>query len=150
MGTLEVFKTLGGIMKLDRVKDIANFLVKQHKPKTYDYSKKYPIKKAFSDTPSIQSNIKENILEKIPQETNIQLCSKCKSSDIEIRYGRYGYYFKCLSCDGNKAIKLTCTDSNCKAKLKKSKLNFYHICEVCNKNELFFKNPEAVLEKSAS
>jgi len=140
MSTLDVFKTLGGIMKLDRVKEIANFLVQQHRPKSYDYAKKYPIKK-------------ESTLQSIPsviQEKSHKLCTKCKSPDIEIRYGKYSYYFKCLSCDGNTAVKLICSNKDCKPKLKKSKLNFYHICEVCDKNELFFKNSETVLEKTVS
>lgn len=140
MSTIEVFKTLGTIMKIDRVKEIASFLVQQHKPKSYDYAKKYPIKKESTVQP-IQSVIQE-----IPSK----LCSKCKSPNMEIRYGKYSYYFKCLSCDGNTSIKLTCTNKDCKPKLRKSKLNFYHVCEVCDKNELFFTNSETVLEKAIS
>jgi len=69
-------------------------------------------------------------------------CSKCQSLNIEIQYGKYGYYFKCLSCDGNTAIKLQCKDTKCKPKLQKRKLVFYQVCDVCKNKKLFFTNKE--------
>ena len=144
MGAVKVFKSLGCIMKIDRAKEIAEFLVKHHKPKIYDYAKKYPIKKEIPTVQPIQSSIKKRIIAKTTQKPNTEHCSKCKSNEIEIVYGKYGYYFKCLSCDGNTAIKLTCSNSNCKPKIKKRKLNFYQTCESCGKDEFFFMNKEKV------
>jgi len=141
MNTLQVFKSLGGIMKMDKVQEIANFLIKHHKPKTYNYAKKYPIKIEISKIQSKESIIEEEDKRKSDEK---KLCSKCKSHDIEIVYGKYGYYFKCQSCNGNSAIKLTCSNSTCKPKIKKNKLNFYQVCEECGKNELFFTNQEQV------
>jgi len=139
-------------MKIDRAKEIAEFLVKHHKPMSYDYAKKYPlIKKETPAKPNtqiqpMQSFIKKSILENPSiiknQDVHTALCSKCKSPNIEIVYGKYGYYFKCLFCDGNTAIKLTCSNSNCKPKIKKRKLNFYKACMSCGKDELFFVNRE--------
>jgi len=139
MGAVAVFKSIGCIMKIDRAKEIAEFLVKHHRPKTYNYTKKYPIKNELPTVQSIATTI-----EKVTKKVDKKLCSKCQSEDIEIVYGKYGYYFKCLSCNGNTAIKLTCRDSKCKPKIKKRKLNFYHICESCGKDELYFVNKEKV------
>ena len=133
MGTLAFVKTIGTTMSLDRAKDIADFLVKHHIPKSYDYSKKYHIKKEEEVA---------NVIVSKKEESKTPLCSKCQSNTIEIRYGKYGYYFKCLKCKGNSSIKLTCSNSNCKPKLKKNKLNFYQVCDVCGMNELFFTNPK--------
>jgi len=99
-------------MKIDRAKEIVEFLMKHHKPMSYDYSKKYPLVK-----------------KETPTKPNTQI-------------RKYGYYFKCLFCDGNTAIKLTCSNSNCKPKNKKRKLNFYKACMSCGKDELFFVNRE--------
>lgn len=148
MGTIELFKSLGGVMSFKRVEEIANFLIKNHKPKKFDYAKKYPIKKENKVSNNkgnkpIQAHIKESVLNNpniIQNNKNTAFCSKCKSPNIEIRYGKYGYYFKCLFCKGNTSISLKCTDKNCKPKLKKRKLNFYQVCEVCKKDELFFTN----------
>ncbi len=154
MGTIEVFKSLGSIMKIDRAKEIAEFFVKNQKPRSDDCSKKYPLRK--KETPvkpntqmqPMQSFIKKSILENPTiiknHDIHTALCSKCKSTNIEIVYGKYGYYFKCLFCDGNTAIKLTCSNANCKPKIKKRKLNFYQTCETCGKDELFFVNREKV------
>ena len=144
MSVITVFKKVSTMFTIDRAKEIAEFLVKSHKPKTYDYAKKYPIKKELPTVQPIQSAMKESMVEKATQKTDMQHCSKCKSNEIEIVYGKYGYYFKCLSCDGNTAIKLTCSNSNCKPKIKKRKLNFYKACESCGKDELFFVNREKV------
>ena len=148
MGAITVFKTIGTIISLERAKDIANLLIKHHKAKYFDYEKKYSIKKDIKKKSSIkpmQMYMKESVLENptiIKNHNTNCLCSKCKSPNLEIRYGKYGYYFKCLFCNGNTAIKLTCSTSNCKPRLKKSKLNFYKICDICGANELFFKNKE--------
>jgi len=125
MNPLAVFKTLGTILTVDRVQEIAEFLVKNHKPKSYDYRKKYPIKK------DVETKI----------DSKKFLCSKCNDSNLEIRYGKYGYYFKCLSCNGNSSIKLNCSDKSCKPKLQKKKFEFYQVCEICGINKLFFTNP---------
>lgn len=125
MGTIELFKSLGGVMNFKRVEEIANFLIKSHKPKKFDYLKKYPIKDEYKvpknvNNKPIQATIKESVLSKkniIENNKNTTLCSKCKSPNIEIRYGKYGYYFKCLFCDGNSYITLKCTHKNCKPKL---------------------------------
>ena len=139
MGVVNVFKSIGTAMKIDRAKEIANFLVKYHTPKSYDYAKKYPIKKEEE----VKNIVTPKQEEKLTiDESKTPLCSKCQSDTIEIHYGKYGYYFKCLSCNGNTAIKLTCSNADCKPKLKKSKLNFYQICDVCDRNELFFTNQE--------
>jgi len=67
-------------------------------------------------------------------------CSKCKSIHIQINGGRYGYYFKCIDCANNTPIKHTCNTLNCKPKTRKSKLQFFKVCEACNIDELFWEN----------
>jgi len=143
MSTIKVFKTLGSFLSMDKVKEIATLLVKSHKPKSFDYLKKYSIKKDITNKP-IQAYIKESVLNNptLANDGSSFLCSKCKSPNIEIRYGKYGYYFKCRFCNGNTSIKLSCSSDRCKPKLKKNRLNFYQVCDVCGVNRLFFKNPE--------
>jgi hypothetical protein len=156
MSTFSVLKTMGTMMSLDRVKEIADFLIKSHRAKTFDYKKKYPIRKEekiqnIKQVEPIHSIIKKSIsISSNSKSIKTTHCSKCQGTNVEIRYGKYGYYFKCLSCDGNTAIKLTCSSKECKAKIKKSKLNFYQVCEVCGLNELFFTNLEAEIKKAIS
>lgn len=67
-----------------------------------------------------------------------QQCKKCKSTDITIEYGKYGYYFRCKACETTSKINLTCTKPSCQPKLKKEKENFYKVCQDCKTKELFF------------
>jgi len=73
-------------------------------------------------------------------KTNEKFCNKCKSNNIQITYGKYGYYYKCQDCNANSKIVLTCEKSSCKPKLKKEKEKFYKICNDCNIKELYFTN----------
>lgn len=65
------------------------------------------------------------------------LCTHCHSTNLEIRYGR-SYYFKCLDCAGNTAIKNPCPGCGKKTKTRKRGTQFNMICEDCNHTELFF------------
>jgi len=71
------------------------------------------------------------------------VCSKCRSKNVSINYGR-NYYLKCLSCDANTPLQksLKCIKPNCQSKLRKSKNEFFKECSVCETSVLFFKNPK--------
>lgn len=107
---------------IDTEQKIARFLVFKHKP----------------------SHIQEKSLSKsIPNTIKSYQCDKCKSTNLEIRWGR-NYYFKCLKCGSNIPIKQTCRTPRCRPKTKKRGLNFYKICEHCGIDELFYTNPSQV------
>lgn len=68
-----------------------------------------------------------------------KVCKVCGSSALEIKYGKYGYYFKCLSCDGNTPVDSTCPACNQKAKLRKAKKQFFWNCS-CGIDAIYFEN----------
>lgn len=67
-------------------------------------------------------------------------CQHCNSTNLNIVYGKYGYYFKCGDCEGNTSIKPSCGACGQRAKLRKQKLNFFVNCEACGASQLFFRN----------
>jgi hypothetical protein len=69
-------------------------------------------------------------------------CRKCQGMDVSIEYGKYGYYFKCASCDGNTPIKLGCSEEGHKERLRKDGLRFYRECAECQSSTMFFTNPQ--------
>jgi len=111
---------------------IANLLLTLHNP----------VSKQINNATMVQEepiNYQKQI--KIPA-INRQIlyeCSKCKSKNLEVAYGR-NYYFKCLDCANNVPIKHTCNTPNCKPKTRKNKLQFFKVCESCNIDELFWEN----------
>ena len=69
-------------------------------------------------------------------------CRKCQSTDISIQHGKFGYYFKCGSCDGNTPIKLGCSTEGHKERLRKDGLRFYRECADCQSSAMYFTNPQ--------
>ncbi|GGR34624.1 nuclease-related domain-containing protein [Deinococcus ruber] len=68
-------------------------------------------------------------------------CSKCASERLEVAYGQYGYYFKCLACDGNTRIDLKCQTCGGKLRTRKSQRLFFAECKTCDTSKLYFTNP---------
>ena len=88
----------------------------------------------------VPSEVKENTAKYTPNPAF--KCSECDSKNLQILYGRYGYYFKCSDCEGNTPLKpfLKCVTSKCKPKIRKSKEKFYKECPSCETSVLFFRN----------
>ncbi len=66
-------------------------------------------------------------------------CRHCKSPDVEVVYGRYGYYFKCCSCAKNTSIDTTCRCGET-AKISKNGKEFRWKCGACVNDSLFYTN----------
>lgn len=77
-----------------------------------------------------------------PAVTPTGSCRKCQGMDVSIQYGKYGYYFKCASCDGNTPIKLDCGKEGHKERLRKDGLQFYRECVDCQRSAMFFTNQQ--------
>ena len=67
-------------------------------------------------------------------------CRACGGHRLVIIYGKYGYYFKCVDCDGNTPIKVTCANGE-KAKISKKGREFYVVCPDTPSPQLFYVNP---------
>jgi hypothetical protein len=121
---------------------IWEYLLKSHTPKGNSLPENEvsePKREEEKSPEASELTSKEEPKEQV-SEVLEQLCSKCSSNDVNVAYGKFGYYFKCSSCDGNTAIKKTCKTKECKPKVRKEKLNFYKECSVCESSELFFVN----------
>ncbi|MGY2892443.1 NERD domain-containing protein [Deinococcus sp. UYEF24] len=68
-------------------------------------------------------------------------CQKCSSTQLEIAYGKYGYYFKCSACDSNTRIELKCPGCGGKPRTRKSGREFFAECAPCNHSKRYFVNP---------
>lgn len=86
-GALGMLGQLSQIVGVDTLTDFGKNLVRRHR--SGPPAKPVP---APSTVPRASSH-------QHPQAA--QACKKCSSTDLEIRYGKFGYYWKCLACDGN-------------------------------------------------
>ncbi len=140
----------------DDVNRVVQFLLKEHKSL---------LSKTEAEAIS-KPNLKTSLLEKkvviqVPTETlskpkpviskpnNAMLsqspsrysCGQCTKTNLSVAYGKYGYYFKCLDCDGNTPINVSCQTCNSKEKIRKSGDRFFAECETCTTSNLFYTNP---------
>ena len=131
---------------------ISNYLLQSHKPKKAD---SVVIKDEIIKDEVIEITEKkeeevvtihavENEIQAAPEEIETKKCGKCGSKNIEMAYGKYGYYFKCKECKGNTALKLECKEASCKPRIRKAKLKFYKECSSCATSELYFDNEVSV------
>ena len=56
-------------------------------------------------------------------------------------YGKYGYHFKCLTCEGNTRIEMKCQTCQGKARTRKERRQFFAECAACGTSRLYFTNP---------
>ncbi len=69
-----------------------------------------------------------------------QACRHCRSHDIEITYGQYGYYFKCRCCSKNTPIDFKCEGCDKKFRISKKGQTFTRVCSACGSESHFFTN----------
>ena len=127
IGSVNIFSKDNYSFHNKTLKKIGNTLLALHSP----VSKQKKVVNIVQEEPIKYNKAKAKLLE--------YSCSKCKSTNLEVAYGR-NYYFKCLDCGNNIPIKHTCNTPNCKPKTKKKKLQFFKVCELCGIDELFWEN----------
>lgn len=76
-------------------------------------------------------------------ERSAVTCRHCQGTGVEVAYGKYGYYVKCLQCEGNTRIQLTCPTCQAKAKIRKAGAEFFAECAECQTSSLYHRNPPA-------
>ena len=67
-------------------------------------------------------------------------CKHCGGTKLEVRSGRYGYFFRCLDCNKNTAILKSCRVCGEKERVRKQGQAFYAECTTCSHSESFFVN----------
>lgn len=135
---------VGVDLKPEEVTRIVAFLLSRHKERE-------TVAQGAAPVPTIEAEAKETVSEAAavapappmstpaPMVENAFACSKCKSSDLEIKFG-HSYYLHCRQCGGNTAIKLTCPNCGEQARTRKSGKQFFRECKACGTSELYFTN----------
>jgi hypothetical protein len=146
----------------ETIADIAQQLVNQHRPITFNYAARFGItpatpSKALSPIPeAIPKSVAPQVSAPNPEPKHLpapgtlpsaqspqveKTCRTCQSDQLSIQYGKFGYYFKCSACQGNTSIKLNCGHDGHKERIRKDGLTFYRECADCKSSTVFFTNP---------
>jgi hypothetical protein len=141
-------KSMDGVynFKDDEVENISRFLIDHHYPRSYSIDAASTMATHVSETQvdygsascqEAESTTHSEPAQNIESTEGLGICDKC-GRQCEIRWGRYGYYWKCLHCDSNMAIKETCPSCRQKIKLRKERNRFYSYCDRCNTGETLY------------
>lgn len=139
---LNVLGAMARVVSSETLEAIARKLGALHQPLTIDYQAKFGLSEPSVTQEKPEITLGQNTA--TPATTaNITLnCRKCNSANMAIQYGKFGYYFKCMDCDGNTPIKIACEKEGCKARIRKEGNIFYRECQICDSSLLFFTNPK--------
>lgn len=146
-----ILDTLGKVSRIvstETLELMTRKLSRFHSPAKVNYLAKY----GFSDVPAqTSSRIRTLVPEgkqpiqamtKIPISNSLSThaCRSCGGTKISVQYGKYGYYFKCATCDGNTPIKIGCVIDGHKERIRKDGIKFYRECAECKTSSLYFEN----------
>jgi hypothetical protein len=138
--------SLAKVVSSETIENIAHQLISLHKPIKFNYRAKFGLDK--TDDVKLQDKVTKQpaVIEQSPKTEvielteNIHSCKKCKSKNVKIQYGKFGYYYKCSDCDGNSNIKVECLVAGHSAKLRKDGNKFFKDCVDCKSSNLYFEN----------
>ena len=137
-GVLSTFGAAARLVSADTLADIGRQLVGLHRPSRIDYTQKYQSLAPVRPVPAVSEPAVE--VHQKQADPGGFACRQCGKADLTIQYGRYGYYFKCSSCDGNTPIKIDCGKYGHKERLRKQGPKFFRECAECGTSSLFFEN----------
>jgi len=135
-------KNLSRFVSIETVKDIGYKLISLHKPATFDYGAKFGISTSTSnaDTNENLNFSKVRVLRPRTSAATLQ-CKHCNSEDMVILKSRYGYYFKCNSCNKTTSINVNLCENGHKERIRKEGHFYFRECVECKTCSLFFQNP---------
>lgn len=130
----------------ETIAEIAQQLVRLHRPFSINYAARFGITPTPVPNPTRPVTLPTptaapTAISASKSEQTRPACRSCQSDQLSIQYGKYGYYFKCVSCQDTTAIKLSCGHDGHKERIRKDGLTFYRECADCNTSSLFYTNP---------
>lgn len=101
--------------------------------------------KETSEFAAKERDASEDELKEAPsgqQETARQYaCKHCRSQDLVVSHGPYGYYFKCKACERNNAIVELCETCKLKLKITKAGPVLVGVCPGCHGSRSVWDEP---------
>ena len=120
---------------------ICDFLLSQHQ----DYVKPPPIvpdlirSTTIPPPPPAAIQQQQSVARPSAATQPSNACRHCLGTDVEIRYGKYGYYFKCRACDKNTKIQTPkCDACASPTKLRKQGTVLHARCTNCGSQRPIF------------
>jgi hypothetical protein len=115
----------------EEIAAITSFLLTQHTPLRSDTCEKVGLPSRVREQQAHYTATPHLLPDSEPApDADLGICDKCGEQCL-IKWGRYGYYWKCIHCDSNMAIKEFCSSCRQKIKLRKDGNRFFKYCDTC-------------------
>lgn len=118
----------------DRLKELAEHLIGLHQP----LRSSHPVLSVAPKAP--EQPHKEAPV--VPEVQFKRYCRHCQGKHLEMLWGKYGYYFRCLDCQQNTAIGVLFPEFKEGYRVRKQGKHFFLEHEGKNTSELLHVNPE--------
>jgi len=139
-GVLDTFGGLARFMSTETLIKAGHTLLRMHRPASFDYAARFGIQSQQVAQPQAAVQAAPPSIQESSAQQSQPACRDCKSSNLSIQYGKFGYYFKCGNCDANTPIKISCGKDGHKERIRKDGLKFYRECADCGTSSLYFTN----------
>ena len=136
MSVISSLTTAPKLIGSDTLEEFGQKLVRLHRPGTINYAAKFGIDE--TNLASQAPTVKEPAV--VYASAGI-VCRNCKSPNLAIMFGKFGYFFKCGECEGNTPIKITCGNVGHNERIRKEGKKFFRECSDCASSKLYFVNP---------
>jgi hypothetical protein len=133
------------IVGCDTLRDFSEKLARLHRPGSIDYAAKFGISNDNTSgvaqvTTIVATPAAPTYSSDSSESADKPACKHCKSQNLAVTYGKYGYYFKCGDCCGNTPIKITCGKDGHIERIRKDSNKFYRECADCGSSSLYYLN----------
>lgn len=98
--------------------------------------------------PQVSSNAETALAPKLPETHGgrgpalpDKACKHCGSDQLEMQYGKFGYYFVCQACRKNTGLKFECPACSGEGRIRKQGKDFFAECKSCDASALYHSNP---------
>jgi hypothetical protein len=138
-GVLGTLASAAKIIARDTVEEMGRTLVACHKPEAVDYAAKFGMANEVSAaSPGVTPGAEAVSANRKPGTAHA--CRHCQSSDLEMVYGKFGYYFKCRACSKNTPPPSGCEKKSCSSRIRKAGRAFTQYCAACAWERLLYTN----------
>lgn len=69
-----------------------------------------------------------------------KVCKHCGGKELDVQYGKFGYYFVCGACEKNTGIKFSCPSCAGEGRIRKEGKQFFAECRSCTASVLYHTN----------
>lgn len=137
-------------MSAEEVANVAAFLCEHHVPFSSGRAQDHSPRVARAATAMVEPKVKTTSRPAGDTATEAR-CKTCGDARLTALWGKFGYYWKCLSCGGNTAMPTTCGVCGAQGhrgqtvRIRKEGPAYFRVCDSCSIEERLWTEPSAAL-----